>query len=63
MSPLVGFCHGLFDLHFLELLSGFCLEVPDFASDLKDKTGRSMYKFLMSLSRSYRASCAWLRTV
>eukprot|EP00913_Durusdinium_trenchii_P029028 g27217.t1 len=24
------------------------LKVPDFASDLKDKTGRSMYKFLMS---------------
>ena len=25
-------------------------EVPDFAADLKEKTGRSMYKFLMPLA-------------
>jgi hypothetical protein len=29
--------------------SDACLQVPDFAADLKEKTGRSMYKFLMPL--------------
>lgn len=33
--------------HVPKLKPSACRQVPDFAADLKEKTGRSMYKFLM----------------